>query len=98
MIIYMFMYIYIGLFICIYVTANLRYQIFPGIPNPFRESGESLKCIEISQNAILKRFPCVYGGEIGALMVVFICFRAHWSTVPEWQNIVREIDVSRPPN
>ena len=27
----------------IYITANLRNQIFPGIPNPFRESGESLK-------------------------------------------------------
>ena len=26
-----------------YVTANLRNQIFPGIPNPFRESRESLK-------------------------------------------------------
>ena len=24
---------------------NLRNQIFPGIPNPFRESGESLKKI-----------------------------------------------------
>ena len=24
----------------IYVTANLRNQIFPGIPNPFRDSGE----------------------------------------------------------
>ena len=33
-----------------YVTANLRNQIFPGIPNPFRESGESLKCIEIPRN------------------------------------------------
>ena len=31
----------------IYVTANLRNQIFPGIANPFRESGESLKCIEV---------------------------------------------------
>ena len=27
----------------IYVTANLRNQIIPGIPNPFREFGESLK-------------------------------------------------------
>ena len=27
----------------IYVTANLRNQIFPGIPNPFRESGEPPK-------------------------------------------------------
>ena len=26
-----------------YGTANLRNQIFPGIPNPFRESGKSLK-------------------------------------------------------
>ena len=32
------------------VTANLRNQVFPGIPNPLRESGESLKCIEIPQN------------------------------------------------
>ena len=29
--------------ICIYVTANLRKQLFPGIPNPFREFGEYLK-------------------------------------------------------
>ena len=29
--------------VCVYVTANLRNQLFPGIPNPFRESGESLK-------------------------------------------------------
>ena len=28
----------------IYVTVNLRNQLFPGIPNPLRESGESLKC------------------------------------------------------
>ena len=34
----------------VYVTANLRNQIFPGIPNPFRESGESLKFIEIPRN------------------------------------------------
>ena len=32
-------------FLCVYVTANLRNQIFPGIPNPLRESGESLKWI-----------------------------------------------------
>ena len=29
----------------VYVTANLRNQLFPGIFNPFRESGESLKWI-----------------------------------------------------
>ena len=34
----------------VYVTANLWNQIFPGIPNPFRESGEYLKCIEIPRN------------------------------------------------
>ena len=33
-----------------YVTANLRNQIFPGIPNPLRESGESLKLISIKSN------------------------------------------------
>ena len=32
------------------VTANLRNQIFPGIPNPLRESGESVKCIEVPRN------------------------------------------------
>ena len=31
----------------IYVTVNLRNQFFPGIPNPFRESRESQKSIEI---------------------------------------------------
>ena len=36
--------------ICIYVTANLRIQIFPGIPNPFRESGKSLKWISSKSN------------------------------------------------
>jgi len=36
--------------IYIYVAANLRNQIFPGIPSLFRESGESLKCIEIPRN------------------------------------------------
>ena len=34
----------------IYVTVNLRNQIFPGIPNLLRESWESLKCIEIPRN------------------------------------------------
>ena len=34
----------------IHVTANLRNQLFPGIPNPLRESGESQKCIEILWN------------------------------------------------
>ena len=34
----------------IYVTVNLRNQLFPGIPKTFRESGESLKCIEIPRN------------------------------------------------
>ena len=34
----------------IHVTANLRNQIFPGIPNPFRESGESLKLISSKSN------------------------------------------------
>ena len=36
--------------IYIYVTANLRNQIFLGIPNPLRESGESLIGIEIPRN------------------------------------------------
>ena len=31
------------IFYSVYVTANLWNQIFPGLPNPFRESGESLK-------------------------------------------------------
>ena len=30
------------LLVYVYVTAILRNQIFIGIPNPFRESGESL--------------------------------------------------------
>ena len=34
---------YIYTYQCIYVTANLRNQLFPGIPNPFRELGEFLK-------------------------------------------------------
>ena len=29
----------------IHATANLRNQLFPGISNPFREPGESLKLI-----------------------------------------------------
>ena len=33
-----------------HVTANLRNQLLQGIPNLFRESGESLKSIEIPQN------------------------------------------------
>ena len=37
--------IYIFLLLCIYVTANLWNQLFSGIPNPFRESGESLEWI-----------------------------------------------------
>ena len=37
-------------FIRIYVTVNLRNQLFPGIPNPFRESGKYLKFIEIPRN------------------------------------------------
>ena len=32
------------------VTVNLRNQLFPGIPNLFKESGESLICIEIPRN------------------------------------------------
>ena len=32
------------------VRVNLRNQILSGIPNPFKESGESLKCIEIPRN------------------------------------------------
>ena len=36
--------------VLIYVTVNLRNQLFSGIPNPFRESGEFLKCIEIPRN------------------------------------------------
>ena len=36
--------------LCMYVTAILQNQLFPGIPNPFRESGESLKRIEIPRN------------------------------------------------
>ena len=32
------------------VTANLRAQIFHGIPNPFRESGEPLKWISSKYN------------------------------------------------
>ena len=31
-------------------TMNLRNQLFPGILNPLRESGEFLKFIEISRN------------------------------------------------
>ena len=38
------------LYIYIYVTANLRNQIFPGIPYPLRESGESLKRISSKSN------------------------------------------------
>ena len=34
----------------IYVTANPRNQIFPGISNPFKESGESLKWISSKSN------------------------------------------------
>ena len=30
--------------------SNLRNEIFPGIPNPFRESGESLKLIPSKSN------------------------------------------------
>ena len=37
-------------YVGIYITANIRNQLFPWIPNPFRESGESLKCIEIPRN------------------------------------------------
>ena len=37
-------------YIFIYVTANLRNQIFPGIPNPFREFVESLKWISSKSN------------------------------------------------
>ena len=33
-----------------YITANLRNQIFPGIPNPFKESGESLKLLSSKSN------------------------------------------------
>ena len=40
--IYLHMNVYVA-FIYIYVTANVRNQILPGFPNPFRESGESLK-------------------------------------------------------
>ena len=36
--------------IYVYVTVNLRNQLFPGFPNPFREFRESLKCIEIPRN------------------------------------------------
>ena len=34
----------------VYVTANLRNQIFPGFPNLFRESEESLKLIFSKSN------------------------------------------------
>ena len=53
-------YIYIYIFIYIYmlpayifrkyVTVSLRNQLVPGIPNPFRESKESQKFIEIPRN------------------------------------------------
>ena len=36
--------------IYVYVTVNLRNQLFPGFLNPFREFRESLKCIEIPRN------------------------------------------------
>ena len=32
-------------YVYIFATVNLRNQIFPGIPNTFRESGESLKLV-----------------------------------------------------
>ena len=48
--IYKYLYTYIYIYVCIYVTVNLRNQLFHGIPNPFREYGESLKCIEIPPN------------------------------------------------
>ena len=38
---------HIYIYIC---SANLLNQIFPGIPNPFRESGESLKWISSKSN------------------------------------------------
>ena len=38
------------MYIYVYVTANLRNQLFSGIPKTLRESGESLKCIEIPRN------------------------------------------------
>ena len=37
-------------FLSVYVIANLRNQIFPGIPNPLRESWESLKWISSKSN------------------------------------------------
>ena len=46
----------------IYVAANLRNLLFPGIPNPLRESGESLYILEIPGNIWLRRFAATYIG------------------------------------
>ena len=47
---HMFIYKYVHLFTYVYVAVNLWNQLFPGIANPFGESWESLKFIDIPQN------------------------------------------------